>query len=179
MSSCLCCKHRRLHHHLHSGHLLHAWTPRCTFLNPVHSTKSTGRMADLNSPTDYEPKQITELTAIDPSQLPLWIWRSTLSNQRICWLHHCFHRSEKQVQTYQVYHSHRENLMTDSSRLQSSTTRPVAFGHSESERDITRILEEQRQQPLSEAHTEILKQECRAEKAEADTRELQQQIHSS
>ena len=83
------------------------------------------------------------------------------------------------MQTYQVYHSHRENLMTDSSRLQSSTTKPVAFGHSESERDIIRILEEQRQQPLSEAHTEILKQECRAEKAEAHIRELQQQIHSS
>ena len=69
--------------------------------------------------------------------------------------------------------------MTDSSRLQSSTTKPVAFGHSESERDITRILEEQRQQALSEAHTDILKQECRAEKAAADTLELQQQIHSS
>ena len=59
-----------------------------------------------------------------------------MSNQRILPASPLFHRSEQQMQTYRVYHSHRENLMTDSSRLQSSTTKPVAFGHSESERDI-------------------------------------------
>ena len=58
----------------------------------------------------------------------------------------------------QVYHSHRENLVTDSSRLQTSTERPVALGHSEAERNFRSIFEEQRQQVLSEAHSEILKQ---------------------
>ena len=66
--------------------------------------------------------------------------------------------------------------MTDSSRLQSSTGRLVALGHSESERDITGSLEEQRQQILSEIRFEILKQERRAGKSEADVRELQQRI---
>ena len=101
-----------------------------------------------------------------------------MSRQRICWLHHCSHKSEKQMQTDYKFTTRKEKtLMSDSSRLQSSTGRPVALGHSESERDIAGILEEQRQQLLSEAHSEILMQERRAEKAEADTREPQQQIH--
>ena len=69
--------------------------------------------------------------------------------------------------------------MTDSSRLQTSTVRPVASRHSESERTFRSILEEQRQLLLSKAHTEILEQECRAEKAEADIRELQRQVRSN
>ena len=79
----------------------------------------------------------------------------------------------------QVYHSQKENLMTDSSRLQSSTGDLLLLVHSESEKDITGILEEQRQQILSDARSEIWKQERRAEKAEADIRALQQQIRSN
>ena len=60
----------------------------------------------------------------------------------------------------QVYHSQKENLVSDPSRLQTSTGRPVALMHSESERNFRTILEEQRQQ-LSDAHSEMLKQERR------------------
>ena len=69
--------------------------------------------------------------------------------------------------------------MTDSSRLPTSTVRPVASRHSESERTFRSILDEHRQLLLSKAHSEILKQECRAEKAEADIRELQRQVRSN
>ena len=68
--------------------------------------------------------------------------------------------------------------MSDSSKLQSSTEKQLLW-HFEWERDATVILEEQRQQLRSEAHSGILKQECRAEKAEADIHEFQQQIHSN
>ena len=79
----------------------------------------------------------------------------------------------------QVYHPERENLESDSSRLQVSTERPVALMLSESETNLRSILAEQRQQLLSEVHSEILKQESRAEKAETDIRELQRQIQST
>ena len=74
--------------------------------------------------------------------------------------------------------------MTDSSRLQTSRVRPVASRHSESERTFRSILEEQRQLLFSKAHSEILKQGCRAEKAEAekgdaDIGELQRQVRSN
>ena len=79
----------------------------------------------------------------------------------------------------QVYHSERENFVPDSCRLETSTERPVALMHSESERNFRSILEEQRQQLLSESPSEISKQERRAEKAETDMRELQRQVQST
>ena len=78
-----------------------------------------------------------------------------------------------------AYHSQKENLMIDSSKLQTSTERPVASWHSELERSSESILEEWRQQLLSETHSEILKREFQVEKAEADLRELQRRIQST
>ena len=69
--------------------------------------------------------------------------------------------------------------MTDSSRLQISTVRPVASRHSESERTLRSILEEQRQLLLSKAHSEFSSKNAEAEKAEADIRELQRQVRSN
>ena len=50
---------------------------------------------------------------------------------------------------------------------------------SESESDTRLILEEQRDQLLSEAKSEVLKQECRAERAHCAIRELQTHIQSN
>ena len=59
------------------------------------------------------------------------------------------------MQTDDEFITQRENLVTDSSRLQTSTVRPVASRHSESERTFRSILEEQRQLLLSKAHSEF------------------------
>ena len=50
---------------------------------------------------------------------------------------------------------------------------------SESENDKILIVEEQRDHLLSEARSEVLKQECRADFLDCSMRELQRQIHSS
>ena len=50
---------------------------------------------------------------------------------------------------------------------------------SESESDTRLILADQGDHTLSEAKCEILKQECRADRADCAIRELQRQIHSS
>ena len=50
---------------------------------------------------------------------------------------------------------------------------------SESKNDTRLIFEEQRDHPLSEARSEVLKQECRADFLDCSTRELLRQIHSS
>ena len=50
---------------------------------------------------------------------------------------------------------------------------------SESENDARLVLEEQRDQLLSEARSEVLKQECRADFLDCSIRELQRQMHSS
>ena len=50
--------------------------------------------------------------------------------------------------------------------------------YSEADKDLRLVLEEQRNQSLSEAKSELLKQECRAERADAIIRELQRQVQS-
>ena len=109
----------------------------------------------------------------------------------------------------QVYHSCRENSESSSSRYRASAVRPAAvFSHkrksnqeshsdrdgvplahravkgeneslSELENDTRVILEEQRDQLLSEARSEVLKQECRADFLDCSIRELRRQILSS
>ena len=50
--------------------------------------------------------------------------------------------------------------------------------HSEADKDMRLVLEEQRNQLLSEAKSELLKQECRAERADAIICEHQREIQS-
>ena len=58
------------------------------------------------------------------------------------------------MQTHHKFITHRENLVSDSSRLQTSTERPAAQRHFELEIELRSIFEKQRQQLLSEAHSE-------------------------
>ena len=106
-----------------------------TLMPTVHSeqtraplqVRSIGSMADIDAPTGYEPKQFTEQSTIDFSQSffhgldlnirllqkasrrYLWIWRSTMSNQRNRWLHHCFQRS-KCMQTHLMFITSKRKL---------------------------------------------------------------------
>ena len=94
----------------------------------------------------------TRISATTP-----WIWRPTMSSQWICWLHQKWEASADQPQ---VYHSHREEVVTDSSRLQSSTREFVALWHSESKREMPpRFLKKTDSSFSQEAYSEIVKRE--------------------
>ena len=73
----------------------------------------------------------------------------------------------------QVYHSERENLMSSSSEDQISTGKPVALFSSHHR------LKKERAASLSKAHSKILKQEFRDEKAGTGIRELEGQLQSN
>ena len=156
-------------------------------------------MADIDAPTGSEPNPLTELSTIDPSPSfflglsmtsiygfaesfvtpPLDLEINDEQSTELLASPLFPQEREASADRSQVYHSQRENLVSDSSRLQPRQGRPVAWRPSGSERNLRSILEEQRQQLLSEAHSEILNQECRAEKADAVIRELQRQIQSN
>ena len=121
-------------------------------------------MADTKAPTGSEPIQFIESTAIDPSQsffrrvrtTSIFGFAGTLATDPLdleindgqtadLLASPLFpQEGEASADRSQVYRSKRENIMSDSSRLQSSTGRLVAMGHPESERDIIGILEAQR-----------------------------------
>ena len=83
----------------------------------------------------------------------------------------CSHMKEK---SNQESHSDREGL---SLAHRGENEAPSRLSGSENAARLA--LEEQRDHPLAEAKSEVLKQECRADFLDCSIRELQRQIHSS
>ena len=124
----------------------------------------------------------------------------------ICWLHRCTNRTEKQVPTdhefitpsektqCQVHlilresagavFSHKRRSSQETDREGISSGHPPVEGKDETlfrfsvpEEAARLVFEEQRDHPLAEAKSEILKQECKVDTL--DTRELQRQAYSN
>ena len=128
---------------------LHSQEPRAPL-----QVRSIGSVADVDAPTGYEPSPFAEMSTIGPSQsffhglrvtskysfaesftlLPLDL--DINDEQRTEFLASLLFPQERESSDdrSQVCHSQRENLVSDSSRLQTRTERSVALRDSESEK---------------------------------------------
>ena len=165
---------------------------------------SFGSLADLHSPSGYEPKDLAEED--NPVQVkPLFFHRPSMTStydsaESIATSPPEWDLDDEQIRTLlasslylqereasadrsRVYHSFRENSASSSSHFRESTGKPVAR---ESTGNPLRCFQTKGSRvkkhlptELAEAKFEVRKQECRADFLDSSVRDLQRQLDSN
>ena len=182
-------------------------TSPATFMPTRHSeetcaplqVRSIGSVADMDAPPGYEPNPFTEMSTVDPSQSsfhglsmtlvygfaeslatpPLDLEINDEQSTKLLASPRFPQEREASADRSQVYHSRREKTWCPTRPdFRPARRDPSRYGAQSRKEISVRFFKNSDRSFVSEAHSEILKQECRAEKDEGVILELQRQIQS-